>query len=98
MHLPVGIRKWLGQLPSQVFEKSGVRKYSAVDRAACYFVKGLEYSLAGLFCGLAGQVCGLVAGRLLVRMLHAMLRQVARQQVARWLWYRLWHWQACTSG
>ncbi|GAB4817986.1 hypothetical protein N2152v2_005032 [Parachlorella kessleri] len=63
-----GIRKWLGQLPSQVFEKSGVRKYSAVDRVACYFVKGLEYSLAGLFCGLAGQ--GVANGIMHLRRQH----------------------------
>lgn len=44
-------------MPSAVFAPSehGHPHYRAVDRALCIVVKALEYSLAGLVCGFAGQ-------------------------------------------
>ena len=44
-------------MPSAVFAPSehGHPRYRAVDRALCIGVKALEYSLAGLVCGFAGQ-------------------------------------------
>eukprot|EP00892_Ulva_mutabilis_P011686 jgi/Ulvmu1/8890/UM049_0072.1 len=52
-----GLQKALDRVPSAVFEKgiTGVREYSFGARAACVGVKFLEYSLAGMFCGLVGQ-------------------------------------------
>jgi Protein RETICULATA-related len=51
-----GIRRWASQLPSGVFEKStGGRKFSLQDRVGCYVARGLEYSLAGIACGVVGQ-------------------------------------------
>jgi hypothetical protein len=52
-----GLQKALSKVPSAVFEKAipGVREYSTGARAACVGVKFLEYSLAGMFCGLVGQ-------------------------------------------
>lgn len=52
-----GIRRWLGRLPSAVFESSiaGVREYTVMDRIACYFVKGIEYGIVGMGCGFVGQ-------------------------------------------
>jgi len=39
-----------------VFEKSpGDKKYSLSDRLQCYIARGLEYSLAGMACGIVGQ-------------------------------------------
>ncbi|PNH02129.1 hypothetical protein TSOC_011918 [Tetrabaena socialis] len=51
------LKKWLATIPSAVFEASvpGLKKYSVVQRAACLGVKFLEYSLAGMCCGLLGQ-------------------------------------------
>ena len=53
----VAIQKALAGVPSAVFERSipGVRKYSIGSRFACVGVKFLEYSLAGMTCGLIGQ-------------------------------------------
>eukprot|EP00887_Chlorella_sp_A99_P005252 scaffold1.g5252.t1 len=49
-------KSWLRRLPSAMFEASQPgRKYTFADRAACYVVKGLEYSLAGIACGFVGQ-------------------------------------------
>lgn len=44
-------------MPSAIFEKGipGVREYSVGARFACVGVKFLEYSLAGMVCGLIGQ-------------------------------------------
>ncbi len=44
-------------MPSAVFAQSvpGAPRYRAADRAACVGVKFLEYSLAGMVCGLVGQ-------------------------------------------
>lgn len=49
------MRKWASKLPSAVFERSTVKKYSVSDRVGCYVARGLEYSLAGLVCGVIGQ-------------------------------------------
>ncbi|GLI61148.1 hypothetical protein VaNZ11_003432 [Volvox africanus] len=51
------LKKWLATIPSAVFEASvpGVKKYSLTQRVACLGVKFLEYSLAGICCGLIGQ-------------------------------------------
>lgn len=52
-----GLQKALDKVPSAIFEKGipGVREYSVGARVACVGVKFLEYSLAGMFCGLVGQ-------------------------------------------
>ena len=52
-----GMQRMLDKVPSAVFEKGirGVREYSVGARAACIGVKFLEYSLAGMACGLIGQ-------------------------------------------
>lgn len=51
-----GLRRWASQLPSAVFEKSTAgRKFSVRDRIGCYVARGLEYSLAGIACGVVGQ-------------------------------------------
>ena len=51
-----GLRRWAAQLPSGVFEKSTAgRKFSVRDRIGCYVARGLEYSLAGIACGVVGQ-------------------------------------------
>jgi hypothetical protein len=51
-----GLRRWAAKLPSGVFEKStGGRKFSVRDRVGCYVARGLEYSLAGIACGVVGQ-------------------------------------------
>lgn len=57
---PAGLRKWASQFPSAVFEKSGVKRFSLADRAGCYLARGMEYSLAGLACGVVGQ--GIASG------------------------------------
>lgn len=51
------INKALAGIPSAVFERSipGIRKYKVGARVACIGVKFLEYSLAGMTCGLIGQ-------------------------------------------
>jgi hypothetical protein len=51
------LSRWLSTVPSAVFEASvpGVRKYTLGSRFACVGVKFLEYSLAGIVCGLIGQ-------------------------------------------
>jgi hypothetical protein len=51
------IQKALSGVPSAVFERSipGVRSYGVGSRFACVGVKFLEYSLAGMVCGLIGQ-------------------------------------------
>ncbi|GIL81612.1 hypothetical protein Vretimale_1224 [Volvox reticuliferus] len=51
------LKKWLATIPSAVFEASvpGVKTYSLAQRVACLGVKFLEYSLAGICCGLIGQ-------------------------------------------
>ncbi len=52
-----GVRRALARVPSAVFAQSvpGAPRYRAADRAACVGVKFLEYSLAGMVCGLVGQ-------------------------------------------
>lgn len=51
-----GLRRWASKLPGGVFEKStGGRKFSLQDRVGCYVARGLEYSLAGIVCGVVGQ-------------------------------------------
>lgn len=52
-----GVQKALDKVPSAVFEKGipGVRDYSLGSRFACIGIKFLEYSLAGMACGLVGQ-------------------------------------------
>ncbi len=50
-----GVKKLLARLPSAVFERSGVRKFTALDRLGCYLIRGAEYSLAGIACGFVGQ-------------------------------------------
>lgn len=51
------LKKWLSTIPSAVFEASvpGVKSFSVLQRASCLGVKFLEYSLAGITCGLLGQ-------------------------------------------
>ncbi|KXZ42750.1 hypothetical protein GPECTOR_120g417 [Gonium pectorale] len=51
------LAKWLATIPSAVFEASvpGVKTYGLGQRVACLGVKFLEYSLAGICCGLLGQ-------------------------------------------
>jgi hypothetical protein len=51
------LSRWLAGVPSAVFEASipGVRRYTLGSRVACLGVKFLEYSLAGIVCGLIGQ-------------------------------------------
>ncbi|KAI8462697.1 MAG: hypothetical protein J3K34DRAFT_455167 [Monoraphidium minutum] len=51
------LAKWLATVPSAMFEASipGVKTYKPSARIACVFVKFLEYSLAGIACGLVGQ-------------------------------------------
>ena len=46
-----------GSGPSAVFAPSehGHPRYRTIDRSLCIAVKFLEYSLAGLICGFAGQ-------------------------------------------
>lgn len=44
-----GLKRYLGGLPSAVFQKSMPdRKWGVADRAATYVKLGLEYSLGGL--------------------------------------------------
>lgn len=51
-----GLRRWASKLPGGVFEKStGGRKFSLQDRAGCYVARAMEYSLAGIVCGVVGQ-------------------------------------------
>ncbi|KAK9823760.1 hypothetical protein WJX72_005247 [[Myrmecia] bisecta] len=51
-----GWRRALSKVPSAVFEASEPgKRYSAPARVACLGVKFLEYSLAGMACGLVGQ-------------------------------------------
>ena len=51
-----GIRRWASQLPSAVFEKSSAgRRYTLSDRLGCYVARAMEYSLAGMACGIVGQ-------------------------------------------
>ena len=51
------MKRVLARVPSAVFAPSehGHPSYRGVDRALCIGVKALEYSLAGLICGFAGQ-------------------------------------------
>lgn len=54
------LAKTLAKIPSACFEASvpGVKVYSLGQRFGCILVKFLEYSLAGITCGLIGQgVC-----------------------------------------
>ncbi|KAK9909941.1 hypothetical protein WJX75_009820 [Coccomyxa subellipsoidea] len=52
-----GMHKILARIPSAVFAPSpaGAPRYTVLDRSACLGIKFLEYSLAGLVCGFAGQ-------------------------------------------
>ena len=52
-----GLQRILSRVPSAVFESSlpGHHKYTVPNRVACVGVKFLEYSLAGIVCGLVGQ-------------------------------------------
>lgn len=51
------MHKVLARIPSAVFAPSpaGAPRYTVLDRSACLGIKFLEYSLAGLVCGFAGQ-------------------------------------------
>ena len=63
---PSGLRRWSSRLPSAMFERSQPgRKYSLSDRAGCYVARGLEYSLAGMACGIVGQ--GVASGMMQLR-------------------------------
>ena len=64
------IQKMLSGVPSAVFERSipGVRKYNLGSRFACVGVKFLEYSLAGMTCGLIGQ--GIANAAMMARRAH----------------------------
>ncbi|CAK0742361.1 hypothetical protein CVIRNUC_001391 [Coccomyxa viridis] len=52
-----GLKRVLARVPSAVFAPSehGHPRYRTIDRSLCIAVKFLEYSLAGLICGFAGQ-------------------------------------------
>ena len=52
-----GLQRALVRVPSAVFEPSlpGHPRYTLGNRIACVGVKFLEYSLAGIACGLIGQ-------------------------------------------
>ena len=51
-----GMQRLLAGVPSAVFAPSQPgRRYGPVSRLACVGVKFLEYSLAGIVCGLVGQ-------------------------------------------
>ena len=52
-----GIQKLLANVPSAVFAPSlpGAARYTLGQRLSCLVVKFLEYSLAGIVCGLIGQ-------------------------------------------
>ena len=51
-----GIQRLVAGVPSAVFAPSQPgRRYGPSARAACVGVKFLEYSLAGMACGLVGQ-------------------------------------------
>ena len=52
-----GLYKYLARLPSAMFEANipGVREYSLSQRIVGFFYKGIQYSVLGFFCGLAGQ-------------------------------------------
>lgn len=57
-----GLKRYLGGLPSAVFQKSQPgRKWGVGDRAATYVKLGLEYSL-GAWLLLAGQLFGQSVG------------------------------------
>lgn len=61
-----GLRRWASQLPSAVFEKSGAgRRYTLSDRVGCYVARAMEYSLAGMACGIVGQ--GVASGMMVVK-------------------------------
>ena len=61
-----GLRRWATQLPSGVFEKSSAgRKYSITDRVGCYVARAMEYSLAGMACGVVGQ--GIASGMMIAK-------------------------------
>ena len=61
-----GLRRWASQLPSGVFEKSGAgRKYRFSDRVGCYVARAMEYSLAGMACGIVGQ--GIASGMMVMK-------------------------------
>lgn len=51
------LQRLSASLPSAFFEKNvpGLREYSVGQRFQGFFIKGLEYSLAGIACGLVGQ-------------------------------------------
>eukprot|EP01025_Chloroclados_australasicus_P039521 TRINITY_DN4094_c0_g1_i1.p1 TRINITY_DN4094_c0_g1~~TRINITY_DN4094_c0_g1_i1.p1 ORF type:complete len:435 (+),score=36.43 TRINITY_DN4094_c0_g1_i1:90-1307(+) len=51
------LQKLLQKVPSAIFAPSvpGGRHYTIEGRLACFLVKGLEYSLAGMTCGFVGQ-------------------------------------------
>ena len=61
------LKRWLATIPSAALEAStpGVRTYKTSARVACVFVKFLEYSLAGIACGLVGQ--GVANGLMLAK-------------------------------
>ncbi|KAJ9525297.1 hypothetical protein QJQ45_020839 [Haematococcus lacustris] len=57
------LQRALASVPSAVFEANirGVKSFSLGSRVACLGVKFLEYSLAGISCGLVGQgVCNAI--------------------------------------
>ena len=56
-NMAAGLKRVLARVPSAVFAPSehGHPNYRAIDRGLCIGVKFLEYSLAGLVCGFAGQ-------------------------------------------
>lgn len=68
---PLGkLRLWGASVPAAMFEKStGGRKYTFSDRAGCFVARGLEYSLAGIICGVIGQ--GVASGMMQLRRRYA---------------------------
>lgn len=52
-----GLQKFMAGIPSAALEAGipGIKEFSLTSRILCPFVKFLEYSLAGITCGLLGQ-------------------------------------------
>ncbi len=58
VHPPhTALQRYLSTIPTAMFEASipGMPKYTTAARAACYVVKGLEYSLSGMAAAFVGQ-------------------------------------------
>lgn len=52
-----GWQKFMAGIPSAALEAGipGIKEFSLTSRLLCPFIKFLEYSLAGITCGLLGQ-------------------------------------------